>query len=121
MAPRDITYLIQSPPTYGYLEIDPPLVSTSSSGRSASDENSSRDFVGVTVFDQSVINEGRLHYIQSISNQTSDSFTFDVSNGISGTTPHFFLTGFGLMDVAMYYTHYTFWPSKEMFKLFTFV
>ena len=99
MAPRDITYLIQSPPTYGYLEIDPPLVSTSSSGRSASDENSSRDFVGVTVFDQSVINEGRLHYIQSISNQTSDSFTFDVSNGISGTTPHFFLTGFGLMDV----------------------
>ena len=96
MAPRDITYLIQSPPTYGYLEIDPPLVSTSSSGRSASDENTSRDFVGVTVFDQSVINEGRLHYIQSISNQTSDSFTFDVSNGISGTKlPIFYLQDLG--------------------------
>ena len=37
----------------------------------------------VTVFDQKIINEGRLHYIQSISNQSSDSFIFDVSNGIS--------------------------------------
>ncbi len=46
----------------------------------------------VTVFDQSVINEGRLHYIQSISNQSADSFTFDVSNGINqltGLTFHF--------------------------------
>ena len=30
-----------------------------------------------------MINEGRLHYIQSISNQSSDSFAFDVTNGIS--------------------------------------
>ena len=37
----------------------------------------------VTIFDQSVINDGRLHYIQSMSNQSSDSFTFDVANGIS--------------------------------------
>ena len=37
----------------------------------------------VTVFDQKIINEGRLHYIQSISNQSSDSFIFDVTNGIS--------------------------------------
>ena len=37
----------------------------------------------VTIFDQSVINDGRLHYIQSMSNQSSDSFTFDVTNGIS--------------------------------------
>ena len=35
------------------------------------------------MFDQSVINEGRLHYIQAISNQTADHFTFDVTNGIS--------------------------------------
>ena len=77
MSPRDITYLIQSPPTYGYLEIDPPLSASGDEGQ---------DLVGVTVFDQSVINEGRLHYIQSISNQTSDSFTFDVTNGISDMT-----------------------------------
>ena len=37
----------------------------------------------VSVFEQSIINEGRLHYIQSISNQSSDSFVFEVSNGIS--------------------------------------
>ena len=30
-----------------------------------------------------MINEGRLHYIQSISNQSTDSFSFDVTNGIS--------------------------------------
>ena len=75
MAPRDIIYMIQEPPTYGYLEIDPPL--------SHGDSAYGQDQGGVTLFDQSVINEGRLHYIQSISNQTSDAFTFDVTNGIS--------------------------------------
>lgn len=46
----------------------------------------------MSIFDQSVINDGRLHYIQSISNQSSDSFTFDVTNGInqlSGLAFHF--------------------------------
>ncbi|TRY66991.1 hypothetical protein TCAL_11761 [Tigriopus californicus] len=47
----------------------------------------------VNVFDQSIINEGRLHYIQSISNQSSDSFVFDVTNGISQLTDlHFHFT-----------------------------
>ena len=53
---------------YGYLEIDPPSALTSNA---------------ISVFDQSIINEGRLHYIQSISNQSSDAFIFDVTNGIS--------------------------------------
>ena len=53
---------------HGYLEIDPPSALTSNA---------------VSVFDQSIINEGRLHYIQSISNQSSDSFVFEVTNGIS--------------------------------------
>ena len=44
---------------------------------------SARQLHLVTVFDQKIINEGRLHYIQSISNQSSDSFIFDVTNGIS--------------------------------------
>ena len=56
------------PPIHGYLEIDPPTALLSTT---------------VSVFDQSIINEGRLHYIQSISNQSSDSFVFEVSNGIS--------------------------------------
>lgn len=59
---------IKRPPLHGYLEIDPPSALTSNA---------------VSVFDQSIINEGRLHYIQSISNQSSDSFVFDVTNGIS--------------------------------------
>ncbi len=54
---------------HGYLEIDPPSSALTSNG--------------VSVFDQSIINEGRLHYIQSISNQSADSFVFDVTNGIS--------------------------------------
>ena len=59
---------MKRPPTHGYLEIDPPSALTSNA---------------VSVFDQSIINEGRLHYIQSISNQSSDSFVFEVTNGIS--------------------------------------
>jgi chondroitin sulfate proteoglycan 4 len=46
--------------------------------------DSSAASLEVTSFDQSVVNEGRLHYIQSVSNQSSDSFVFDVSNGIRG-------------------------------------
>ena len=37
----------------------------------------------VTRFTQSIINEDRLHYIQSSPNKTRDSFTFDVTNGIT--------------------------------------
>ena len=51
------------------------------------------------MFDQSVINEGRLHYIQSMSNQSSDSFAFDVTNGIrtlSGLTFHLTILPKGL-------------------------
>ena len=63
-----IFYLqVKRPPLHGYLEIDPPSLTSNT----------------VTVFDQATINEGRLHYIQSISNQSSDSFIFDVTNGIS--------------------------------------
>ena len=48
----------------------------------------------VTSFTQNIINEGRLHYVQSSSNQTRDSFMFDVSNGISslvGLVFHFII------------------------------
>ena len=62
---------VTRPPLHGYLEIDPPPIITA------------LNFNAVSVFDQSIINEERLHYIQSISNQSSDFFAFEVSNGIS--------------------------------------
>ena len=98
MSSRDIIYMVRQPPLYGYLEIDPPL---NIDELPSEDDNhlilsnsqqtkltTSNQFVssvdgGVSLFDQSVINEGRLHYIQAISNQTSDHFTFDITNGIS--------------------------------------
>ena len=66
----DDYFQVKRPPLHGYLEIDPPSASAMTSN-------------AVSVFEQSIINEGRLHYIQSISNQSSDSFVFEVSNGIS--------------------------------------
>ena len=99
MSPSDIIYMVRQPPMYGYLEIDPPLnidelpleednhliLSSSSPSKklAMSSQLVSNVDGGVSLFDQSVINEGRLHYIQAISNQTSDHFTFDVTNGIS--------------------------------------
>ena len=76
MSPKDIIYMVKRPPRFGYLEVDPPLAS--------SEESTSRDVdpfdqfssaSGVTVFDQEIINEGRLHYIQSISNQARVYFS----------------------------------------------
>ena len=76
MAPEDIKYIIQSEPKHGYLEIDPPSFSLI---------DTNQPIVPLTVnsFTQAAIDEGRLHYVQSMSNQTSDSFVFSVTNGIS--------------------------------------
>ena len=87
MAPEDIKYIIQSGPRHGYLEIDPPSFSIM-------DTNQPIVPVTVNTFTQAVIDEGRLHYVQSMSNQTSDSFIFDVTNGISslyGLVFHFII------------------------------
>ena len=97
MSPSDIIYVVRQAPMYGYLEIDPPLnidelpiqddnhliLSSSPTKLTMSNQLVSNLDGGVSLFDQSVINEGRLHYIQAISNQTSDHFMFDVTNGIS--------------------------------------
>ena len=98
MSPSDIIYMVRQPPMYGYLEIDPPLnidelpveddnhlILSNPPTKLTTSQNQlvSNLDGGVSLFDQSVINEGRLHYIQAISNQTSDHFTFDVTNGIS--------------------------------------
>lgn len=36
----------------------------------------------VTMWDQTVINDGRLRYVQSEPNKTVDSMNFDVTNGV---------------------------------------
>ena len=87
MAPEDIKYIIQSEPKHGYLEIDPPSFSTI-------DSNQPVLPLSVNTFSQAAIDEGRLHYVQSMSNQTSDTFIFDVTNGISslsGLVFHFLI------------------------------
>ena len=89
MAPEDIKYIIQSEPKHGYLEIDPP-----SPAFSTMDTNQALLPLSVNTFSQAAIDEGRLHYVQSMSNQTSDSFIFDVTNGISslsGLVFHFLI------------------------------
>ena len=76
---QDVTYIVHQPPLHGYLEVD-------------RDEHEYEDMVTgrsanllppeVHVFDQSAIDEQRLHYIQSGANQSSDHFVFDVTNGV---------------------------------------
>ncbi len=74
MSAKDIIYMVKRPPKFGYLEVDPPITGSEESIANK-DSDSSETFdqfspaSGVTVFDQEIINEGRLHYIQSISNQ----------------------------------------------------
>ncbi len=74
--------MVRRPPKYGYLEVDPPLSSVSEDTNSKDLDGSIDNFdqfspsSGVTVFDQEIINEGRLHYIQSISNQVRQALRF---------------------------------------------
>ena len=77
MAPEDIKYIIQSAPKHGYLELDPP------SSFPIIDNNQPIAPLTVDTFTQAAIDQGRLHYVQAMSNQTTDSFIFDVTNGIS--------------------------------------
>ncbi|CAB4068416.1 CSPG4 [Lepeophtheirus salmonis] len=67
----DIIYKVITHPKYGYLELDPIY------------EEHMDSNVKVNSFTQQLIDEGHLHYIQSVSNQSDDSFRFEVTNGIS--------------------------------------
>jgi hypothetical protein len=75
----DITYLVVEPPLYGYLEV---LSSQMEAEEDPGEVEESRP-VPVTLFDQSLIDDKRVHYIQSTANQTKDVFVVDVTNGIS--------------------------------------
>lgn len=67
ISPGDITYLVSTSPQHGYLEIQ---------SITSDDEYNSK------VFDQSTIIAEKMFYIQAGVNQSSDFFTFDVTNGI---------------------------------------
>ena len=75
----DITYLVVEPPLYGYLEVLSNQVETE---EEPSETEESRP-APITLFDQSLIDDKKLHYIQAAANRTKDSFVVDVTNGIS--------------------------------------
>nr|XP_027222459.1 chondroitin sulfate proteoglycan 4-like [Penaeus vannamei] len=78
IAPSDITYVIVQRPQNGYLEVD--LGQTTPSEY---EDEASLLKPEVSVFDQALINEGRVQYVGIGTNVTSDHFVFDVTNGIS--------------------------------------
>ncbi|XP_043482850.1 chondroitin sulfate proteoglycan 4 isoform X2 [Leptopilina heterotoma] len=73
---NQITYYLQEWPRNGYLEIQSP--------DDVSDETKD-DYSGTLVrhFEQNLINEDRLYYVQAVINQTRDRFVVDVTNGIT--------------------------------------
>ncbi|CAG5093715.1 Similar to CSPG4: Chondroitin sulfate proteoglycan 4 (Homo sapiens) [Cotesia congregata] len=79
----EITYLIREWPRNGYLEIQTPSEGHTSSSGSSEEAKDDYEANLVRHFDQSVINEGRVYYVQSVANQTEDSFVADVTNGIT--------------------------------------
>jgi chondroitin sulfate proteoglycan 4 len=74
----DITYLVAEPPLYGYLEVLP----RHAEGEEDPSEAETRP-VTATLFDQSLIDDKRVLYIQAAANRTRDRFIVDVTNGIS--------------------------------------
>jgi chondroitin sulfate proteoglycan 4 len=75
----DITYLVVEPPLYGYLEV---LTTQLDAEDDPVEVEESRP-APVTLFDQSLIDDKRVHYIQATANRTRDMFVVDVTNGIS--------------------------------------
>ena len=73
---NEITYHIQEWPQNGYLEVQP---------QDDMSEETREDYSGILVkhFEQNLINEGRVYYVQAVTNQTSDGIVFDVTNGIT--------------------------------------
>ncbi|KAK2583832.1 hypothetical protein KPH14_009726 [Odynerus spinipes] len=75
ISPSEIVYFVREWPQNGYLEVQ---------SHDEHGEESKEEYVGnwVKQFDQSLINDGRVFYVQSVTNQTSDKFVVDVTNGI---------------------------------------
>lgn len=80
--PSDITYVVQTPPRYGYLEVEPMPTTTSSVSEESVVPGLAPGSAEVTLFDQALVDSGRLHYVQAAANATRDHVVVDVTNGI---------------------------------------
>lgn len=74
--PSEVVYHVRQWPVNGYLD----LQIHDEHSEEAKDEYSGN---AVQHFEQSLINDGRVFYVQSVMNQTNDRFVVDVSNGIT--------------------------------------
>ncbi|XP_078531202.1 chondroitin sulfate proteoglycan 4-like [Lissotriton helveticus] len=70
-SPLEIVYSMISPPKYGYICLLP-----SADGYVRKEQQS------IPSFTQQDINNGNLHYVQTVSGQLQDSFILDVTNGV---------------------------------------
>ncbi|XP_033328605.2 chondroitin sulfate proteoglycan 4-like protein [Megalopta genalis] len=72
----EIVYFLKEWPQNGYLELQIHDEHT---------EEAREDYIGNAVksFDQKLVNEGRVFYVQSVINQTNDKFVVDATNGIT--------------------------------------
>ncbi|XP_053634278.1 chondroitin sulfate proteoglycan 4 [Cherax quadricarinatus] len=78
IAPSDITYTIVQRPQNGYLQVDLGQTKTSELQDEANLLSSK-----VSEFDQALIDQGKVEYVEVGTNVTADHFIFDVTNGIS--------------------------------------
>lgn len=64
-------YLVKEQPHYGYLEKE-----------SNEDDPGNPENNHLTTFNQSLINNGHLYYVQSTMNQSTDRLVVDITNGV---------------------------------------
>lgn len=76
ISPSEIIYHVQEWPQNGYLDLQL---------QDEHSEETREEYSGNAVkhFEQSLINDGRVFYVQSVINQTNDRFIVDVTNGIT--------------------------------------
>ncbi|CAH1252993.1 CSPG4 [Branchiostoma lanceolatum] len=79
--PQEIVFTVTDAPKFGYLELMESFTDFDYQGDEAvsdSEDGTER----MTSFTQQDVNDGRLQYVQTATNQLSDRFVLDVSNGI---------------------------------------
>lgn len=78
--PANITYHVKVAPTFGYLQIENRQGDVDDSKKGTPPPES------IKTFNQDMINEGKLVYVQTEYNVTEDCFVVDVTNGITSVT-----------------------------------
>lgn len=77
ISPGEIVYHVREWPLNGYLDLQ---IHDEHNSEETKEEYSGN---AVKHFEQSLINDGRVFYVQSVMNQTNDRFVVDVTNGIT--------------------------------------